>query len=228
MLRVPYFIILISISTQFLFAQHLNLPQKAGMYIMPYTLIDYTPRWRIGFLYYNGAHWSYNLGLGLGNHKLNKQRADDMSLSYDYLFSEIRPEIKYYFHPKKYFRYYVSGEVFAIFMFDTKTNAYYHKKNANLIVYYDRAEFYKQKYGLNIKNGIELIAWSFLRFDFYLGLGIAYRNISYKNVINPNEGEYYVFEEWWGHAYKYEGQKINPNLTLGLNIGIEFSQNKKE
>jgi len=213
--------LLIIIST--LLNVNLSAQQKTvGVQFMPYTLMDYSPRVRIGVFYKAGNKMAYELDFGLGNLLLNKRRVDDLNLGTAYHFYELRPEIKYYFNKADAFNSYISAEFFAIFLTNTFYNRYYHSEKSDLYIQYDRADFVKQKYGLHLKCGIELIAWKFLIVDFYFGLGSAYRNINYKNIKNPQEIGEFIFEEWWGHAYKYEGKSIIFHLTFGLNIGLQL------
>ncbi|NOZ45931.1 MAG: hypothetical protein GXO79_04025 [Chlorobi bacterium] len=203
-----------------------NYVKSYGIHIMPYTLLDYTPRLRLGIDYNTGSKLGYSFDVGIGSFFLNKNRLDGMIWNEDYSFNEVRLELKYFVKKNSNSLFYCSTELFNIIMSDNIKNGYFHKENSSSLVFYDVAEFNKHKLGLHLKSGIELILFKRIDFDFYGGIGVAYRNIYYKNVVKPDIGEYnsYVFEEWGGHSYKYEGKTIMLHFTLGIKAGFIFSK----
>jgi hypothetical protein len=193
-----------------------------SVHVMPLTLIDYTPRIRVGVEMKHGNNISYSLDVGYGNYFLNKNRLifDGMWWNEDYNFFEVRPELKYYFNdPEENFNTYCALELFYLHMTDHMTNSYYHKDNTENIILFDQADFLKDKLGLHLKAGCNIIAFNRLGVDIYLGLGVAWRQIQYQNVSNPTHGVHGWYE-WYRPVYKFEGESIIFHTTMGCKIGL--------
>lgn len=189
---------------------------------MPLTLIDYTPRIRAGVEMKRNNKIGYCLDVGYGNYWLNKNRLifDGMIWNEDYKFFEIRPELKYYFNsPVSDNNYYSSLELFCIHITDQMHNDYFHKDNSENTIDFDRADFRKNKLGLHLKAGGNVIAFKRLNFDFYFGLGVAWRQFHYQNVINPSNGTHGWYE-WYAPKYRFEGERFIFHTTMGCKVGI--------
>ena len=195
---------------------------RIDFHFMPFTLIDYTPRIRAGVEMKIHNKIGYCLELGYGNYGLNKNRLifDGMMWNEDYKFFEIRPELKYYFHsPVSDNNYYSSLELFGIHMTDQMYNGYFHKDNSENTILFDRAVFRKNKLGLHLKAGGNVIACNRLNLDFYFGLGVAWRQIHYQNVVNPTNG-IHGWYEWYAPRYRFEGEGFIFHTTMGCKIGF--------
>lgn len=197
-------------------------PRSLEFHTMPFTLLDFSPRLRLGAEYRINQRFACALDCGFGNNDLNGWVLRETIWKNDYSFFEVRPELKYYFpRPDEITEFYVATELFFIKTGSILNNGYYHPEDQSFIVYYDKATFSKQKAGLHFKGGFTL-SFSRFDFDFYGGMGIAYRNIDYSHEINPSPEEDPVFEEWFGHAYKYEGGVVLPHITVGCKLGINL------
>lgn len=215
--KISYFIYLAA-----LFNCHTTFGQKQAIeiHIMPTSLIDYSPRLRFGVTYSPNEIWNYSLDYGIGNDAINHYRLDELEWSDQYHLYEFRPEVKYYYFRTHYrVQLYLAAECFYIHIKDHFQDDYYYAADANEATTYTQATFRKQKYGFHIKNGLRLIAMRKFNFDFYGGIGIAYRDISYTNVIGSNI-TYEEDEEWWPTNYKDEGSAILFHVTLGFKIGF--------
>ena len=154
-------------------------PQETGeklrsidVHLMPLTLIDYTPRTRIGFEIRSNGRTGYCLELGYGNYLFNRNRLifEGMEWDEDYKFFEIRPELKYYFNSSaSYYNFYFALEAFLIHMTDQMHDRYFHKDNSENTIEFDRADFNKNKFGLHLKGGLNTISFKRLILDFYCG-----------------------------------------------------------
>jgi hypothetical protein len=195
------------------------------LHTMPLTLADYTPRLRLGAEYNASDKIGYCVELGIGNYFLNSNQLVARGSSNDYLFYEIRTEVKYYFNTNKSnHSLYYSVELFYINMTDVFENNSYYPENTSGSIFYTKATFYKQKYGLHVKGGIKLIAFKRIDFDIYAGIGVARRNIDYKNVINPNTD--YPEDDWGiGIGHKFEGKYTIFHATMGCKIGVILWKN---
>ncbi|MDM8160904.1 DUF3575 domain-containing protein [Labilibaculum sp. K2S] len=191
----------------------------------PSTLLDFTPRLRMGVEYQQSDKFAYSLDFGLGNSVINFYRVNDSDLEKDYQFWEVRPELKYYFlKPNNVISIYGAIEFFYLETSNSNYDDHYYPKSTSTAILYDKADFLKQKMGAHIKSGIKIIANNKFSFDFYVGGGIAYRTVKYSNVINPHVDESFEsFDEWeFGLSKRKAGSKTIFHLTAGFKAGIIF------
>ncbi len=228
-MRQIFIIALTIFSFQNSFSQGYYEPQnRTGIKIMPFSLVDSNPRLRLGWEYISNDRIGFNIDFGIGNNFINQSRLNETKWGQDYSLIEVRPEIKYLFKNKKYYYFYNSIECFYINMKDVLVSDSYQLENSDTWVSYDRADFNKKKYGINFKVGINIIAYERFNFDFYGGLGVAKRVISYSNLVNPSEGyDYGWTEDWFGEVYDHEGKSVFVNLSLGVKFGYSFGMNDK-
>jgi len=187
--------------------------------INPLTMIDYTPRLRLGLEYFSNKKLGYSIDLGIGNYFLNKGRLEGLIWGKDYSFFEIRQEIKYALKRNKYYTFYCATEFFYLKLTDRLQSGHYQKENSNNVIEYESATHIKQKTGVHIKTGVALNLLKRFDIDIYGGMGIAERKINYTNVVNPLEGEGRIFVEWVPQNYLFEGKSTIFHLTMGFKIG---------
>lgn len=192
--------------------------------IMPLSMVDFTPRLRLGLEFTSSSKLGYCIDLGIGNNFINHYRLSDTKWGQNYRFYEIRPEVKYLFISRKRFYLYSAAELFFISMYDHLESDYYRTKHTSIQISFDKATFHKEKYGMHLKGGINLIAADRFNFDFYAGLGLAKRVISYTNVVNPVESTVSIFDEWWPESNVYEGESTVLHLSLGVRMGYTFGK----
>ncbi|WKV11518.1 hypothetical protein [Marivirga harenae] len=186
--------------------------------VMPVSLLAYNPRHRVGLEYITQNRWAYSFDFGYGNYALNKKRIDGLKWGKDYSYYELRPEIKYLFVKGKEYFMYAAVEFFHINVQDNFVSGRYQQEDPYVGIFYESASFRKRKTGAHLKGGVNFIALDRLHFDFYGGIGLAKRSISYYDVVNPEEsGEVWV--EWIPKPDLFEGESIVTHLTLGLKIG---------
>lgn len=194
--------------------------------IMPYSLIDYNPRLRLGFEYYSSDKLGYSMdfGIGAGNSIFNQ--VFEREKSQGYALYEFRAELKYFFVLKEYIAFYVGPELFFITTEDVLEHDWYRKRNypqqsnLDMITNYERADFFRQKLGIHAKVGLKLIAFKRVDFDFYAGVGIAFRNTEYSNVVNPRDDEYHAWQDFWSERQTKEGESVIMHMALGIKVGI--------
>jgi hypothetical protein len=176
----------------------------------------------MGMEYHSHHHIGYSLEVGIGNSSLNQHRLKDVVWGDDYSLFEIRPEIKWYDKEESEFATYFATEFYYLHMKDFLTsNTYYPNKNAEEFRY-DSARFLKNKFGVNAKFGAKFFVWRRLMIDLYGGLGLAYRKITYYDVINAVPNEFSETNEWWGASYKNAGQYLLLQFSLGFRVGYVF------
>ncbi len=201
-----------------------------NLYVVPLPWIDKNPRLRLGMEYTSQNHMGYSLEVGYGNKHLNTARLEDVVWGQEYSFIEFRPEIKWYRKTAKPFPWYVNKptqlplylavELFYQQMHDRLSNNDFSPKSGPTDIAYDEASFKKIKIGAMAKAGFKVIIWKKVVLDFYQGLGLAYRKISYTNVVNPMPLEQQgTIEQWWPESYKNEGAYFLLQFSLGFRIG---------
>jgi hypothetical protein len=200
------------------------------LFAVPLPWIDKNPRLRLGMEYVTHNRMGYSLEIGYGNRHLNHSRLENVVWGDAYSFFEVRPEIKWYVddnrlapwkrkYPSSIPRYF-AVEAFYQEMHDHLDNNDFSPKINPTPISYEQASFKKIKIGAHAKLGLKLLLWKKVVIDFYEGIGLAYRKISYTDVINPlpleepgtNEG-------WFPEPYKNEGAYLLFQFSLGLRVG---------
>lgn len=225
MKRFLTLIIILLVFSQNLKSQNEDLQtSRFELTIMPYSLIDFSPRLRMGLEYYSSDRLGYSIDFGYGNSYLNQMLERDRGE--DYFLFELRAELKYFFILKEYFAMYCGTEFFSIYTEDYMENDWYRKEvypnhvDFYWVTRYEFAKFTRQKYGAHLKFGIKLIAFKKVDFDFFVGLGAAYRTITYSEVIKPVDEEYNAFDEWFSDRNANEGESVLLHMALGIKVGI--------
>ena len=204
-------------------------------YVVPLPWIDRNPRLRLGMEYHSHNHKSYSLEVGFGNKHFNHSRLDNVVWGQAYSFFEVRPEIKWfvkdnamlpwYLRSSTPFPRYFAVEMFYQEMHDELDNNNFNPKTNETDISYDQASFKKIKIGTQAKVGIKILIWKKVMLDIYEGVGLAYRKITYFNVINPRPfDEPGTNEQWWPESYKDEGTYFLFQLSFGVRVGYVISR----
>lgn len=204
-------------------SQAVEKSHRIEIHTTPLTMVDFTPRLRMGVEYQQSDKFAYCLDFGLGNSFLNLQRPNEEDGSNHYRFWEVRPEVKYYFlKNNNVVSMYCAAELFYLKTSSTIYKDHYYPEASSPTIVYDRADFQKQKMGAHLKAGLKLVANNKISFDFYVGGGMAYRMVNYTNVVNPRTEEYFETCGNWGFSTKEEGNTSLFHVTLGFKVGYIF------
>ena len=193
--------------------------------ITPSTMIDKTPRLRLGVELNTNRKFDYSIDIGIGNNTINNKRTEGGLWNDGYSFFEIRPEVKYVFNRREDYSFYCAAEYFFMNLNSRLHYGVYEKENSNVETFYDQADFYKQKQGVHLKIGTDLIFFKRFDIDIYAGIVMAKRKIDYTNVINPFEGEGPLFVEWLPQPHFFEGENVVFHMTAGIKIGYTIWKN---
>lgn len=191
--------------------------------------------------YHAHDYKSYSLEIGFGNKHINHSRLDNGVFGQAYSFLEVRPEIKWFpkiklfkketFWTPWYLRSsnplprYFAVELFYQEMHDELENLDFNQKATDIDIAYDETSFKKIKIGVQAKVGIKFLLWEKVVVDFYEGLGLAYRKITYYDVVNPRLfDEFGANEQWWPESYKNEGAYFLFQLSFGVRVGYVISK----
>lgn len=205
----------------------IGFPGTLDFHFVPLPIADRNPRWRLGMEYHTRQHVGYNLEVGFGNSQINHNQLDDGTFGLNYSFFEIHPEVKWYRKEESEWATYFSAELFYLHMKDRLANEYYYTGgDFTLPVYYEQASINKEKIGLQVKAGIKFLLFQRIMLDLHEGIGVAYRNITYTNLVNPMNLPYPPFEEWYVAPYKKEGSALIFQLALGCKVGFLIAKSK--
>lgn len=214
---------LLSMFHQGVYSQWKEKKHKFEIHTTPITMVDFTPRLRIGVEYQKSDKFAYGLDFGLGNSLINIFRTNDSDLENDYLFWEVRSELKYYFmNSNNPVSLYCAAELFYLNSSSTIYDDHFYPETTSTAIVYDRAGFQKQKMGAHLKAGLKIVANNRFSLDFYFGGGIAYRTVNYTHVVNARTEEFVETNEEWGLGTKKEGNMSLFHVTLGFKVGYVF------
>ena len=202
-------------------------------YVVPLTWFDNNPRLRVGLEYHGYDRMAYSLEIGFGNNFLNQGKLNRVVWGQEYSFFELRPEIKWFVKENVKLPWYLRGAIlvpnyFAVEgfyqeMHDQLENSDFDPKSSDIEIAYDEASFKKIKIGAHAKVGFKMLLWKKVVIDIYEGIGLAYRKISYTNLVNPVLTEDRN-GEWWSESYKNEGAYFLFQVSLGVRVGYVFGK----
>jgi hypothetical protein len=187
------------------------------------------PRWKIGYINGLTSKWKIGVEFGYGNsgNALNfiKNGSDylseeDYRFEEDYRLWELRSTVFYKIIDRKVDSY-LSLEFFYINHKDILTDKVYHSKTEGDIAY-DKADFYRQKYG--VLSLFNLILMEKKRFGFlvFAGPGLKIRKQEFTNVENPRvyTGEFSDFMPFVQESgyQSIEGAKFGVDFNVGIKL----------
>ena len=183
------------------------------------------PRYRFGYIHSIDENWKVGADVGFGSEYTTFKVLEDDD-SENYLLFEGRFEVYRVLNPTKRVNMYVSGELYFIH----HTERYYYdefeRDDEFVTIRYDRADFTRNKYGVNLKFGVIVPFGDKFGINAYIGAGPRMRDVKFSNLVNPREIDYYddyYHDEWWSNNYQNEGEHIGFNFTLGLKAFYTFN-----
>ncbi len=183
------------------------------------SINTFSPRWRIGYIRNINKKWKAGLDIGYGNRNLSFSDFGD-KIGKDYQIWELRPELYYIINPARKTKKYFSVELFYINHKDVFYEDHYFPIDKESMSY-DKSDFNRQKYGLNLKYGFIIYSKKRLGINLYTGLGMRVRKNTFSNVINPNfidlgaEGQdMFGFDNYKNE----EGTAFGPNFSFGFKL----------
>ena len=207
------------ISVQVFLAQESENNSSLVFNNMPFSILDTTPRYRLGLEYTSNNKLAYSLDVGYGNSLLNGWKSKN-EWGDDFNVFEIRPELKYIVGKNNGYNFYLALELFYIDLGVRAKDSRYSPETSSSIVSYQSATLDRVKYGFHIKGGMNIITNKRFNFDLYLGLGFARRIVNYSDVVNPKLEPFAEFNEWFiPNGKYYEGTDSLFHLALGMRFG---------
>ncbi len=223
-LKVLILTVLLSVvSTSLLSAQDLSIrSQRLEVHVMPLSLLDFSPRLRLGTTYTVNDLFSVCLDVGYGRKSLTGGSFWENQWSDQYRFLEIRPEFRYHFYRSKRggTSLYTALEFFHQSTQDQFTNSSYTDIDGDDIDF-ESAKYRKLKQGVHVKFGTQVIISKRVDFDFYVGLGTARRRRDYYDVVNPvvqgNGGDLISLDF---NNFTREDDSMILHLATGFRFGV--------
>jgi len=169
-------------------------------------------RYNLGYVQHLKNRWKVGVHLGYGNASIV---VADVNENLE-LF-EVRPTLYYFTNPERKSQIYYGIELYYLNQQDTRLNGDYNADGPGGSFAYDRADFKREKYGLNLTFGVLMNLTEKLKLNFFYGMGPRVRHISYSNIVNqrPTENN----EDWfYTRGSEFEGYALGLDLNVGLKL----------
>ncbi len=186
------------------------------------------PRVTVGYLGQLKTRWMYGVELGYAKYNfLGSESKKRKGIDKGYTLFELRPSIHYIINPNGKAKPYIAAEFFYINHIDTFINdeeslrnrRYINNGDNNPTIAYDKANFKRQKYGVNFNFGFFLNIAKRFGVNNNIGLGVRNRNIEYKNVVNPSEITRPDSETLFTPIHLLEtGNKLGLNFSFSIKV----------
>lgn len=229
-----YFAFLLFFTTQIISSQEVNEPNLIKSHYLLTNISSITPyygsnpRATLGYLMQPQDRWMYGIELGYASYSfLGSDSRNRKGIDKGYKLFEVRPSIHYILNPRGNAKPYVAAEFFYINHKDVFINdeeslrnkRYINNGDDNPTIAYDKADFLRQKYGVNLNFGVFLNIFRRFGVNCNIGLGIRNRNIEYSNLINPSEINRSDSESFITPIHLLEtGNKLGANVSLSFKL----------
>lgn len=175
-------------------------------------LLGDASRYNVGFVHHLKKRWKVGMHVGYGNESISIHETN-----IDFKLFEVRPALYYFTHPERKSPLYYGVELYYVNQQDTRLNGDYNADGPAGSFAYDRADFKREKYGLNITFGVITNITEKLKLNFFYGMGPRVRQITYSNAINlrPSDGsDNFLFTR----GSEFEGYSLGLDVNLGVKL----------
>lgn len=219
MLRLFFISMLLAGLTSAGICQRSEEPYYAvALHAAPLSLVDPFPRIRMGVDFQQTPSRIYTVDLGFGWSLWN---FEDMWKNRDrhYFVYEMRPEVKFLFWRRPNSTSFFATELYYLRARERLEHASYSDVRHTTTTSFSEALYDRQKLGLNLKVGSQGIFLGRIVFEFYYGVGVAYRDIQYLDakdqVMNP-------YNPRWFKVHVEQGKTLLLQVPFGLKVGVIF------
>lgn len=178
----------------------------------------YLPRWRAGYIKKINRKWKIGIDVGYGNGDITLLPDLPGEMGSDYRIWEIRPELYFILNPERKGENYVSVELFYVHHKDVFDGGHYFPVNG-YSQRYDRTNFRRQKYGINVIHGFLIYSKWRIGVNGYLGVGLKIRDNTFSDVRNsqdvdlgPEGGDMFGMMDY----KNVEGVNVGVNPVFGI------------
>ncbi|MBN2662015.1 MAG: hypothetical protein JXR68_00075 [Bacteroidales bacterium] len=136
----------------------------------------------------------------------------------NYSYFSFRPEVDFSIIRNNEYNLYIGIEYYYYKKENTLQNHTLYLKDASSISF-NKADYIKQKEGLNLKLGLTIYTKSHFLMDLYSGIGYRQKFSEYTNII---QGTYYEYKTCEFCIIDNIGFVQGANLSLGIKIGFSL------
>lgn len=160
-----------------------SLVQKQGSYHSIMTVSGFAPlrdqRWNVGYMHQLNKRWWIGAEFAYGQKGMTPY---NLGFEGDFKVFEIKPEVYYSLNPDSRLKHFISAELSYLNHQSERTDAGYYDSNGQYY-HFTSADFKRIRQGLSINYSILLHRESsWFGFMPKIGIGIAHRSITYRNV----------------------------------------------
>jgi len=229
MKKILSLLLVITMSSSLLHAQEDTRDSRTSMltFNLASPIINYSPRWNIGYTKAINKKWLVGVELGYGNFGTSINFAGESNrIEKAYQLWEVRPQVYYVFNPSYIAKMYVSAELFYINHTDTFFNNTFSINNDSQNIRYDKADYKRIKTGGSLNFGAFIDFSKYIGINPSIGLGLRNRDVNYSNIINPREVPFddvddsYLFTT--DNYKKITGNEFGFTLALSLKLYYKF------
>lgn len=169
-------------------------------------------RYNLGYVHHLKDRWKVGMHLGYGNESISLYETNENMKLF-----EVRPTIYYFTNPERKSPIYYGVELYYVNQQDTRVNGDYNAEGPGGNIAYDRADFKREKYGLNLTFGVVTNITDKLKLNFFYGMGPRVRQNTYSNLVGqrPSGGnnDYFIIR-----GSEFEGYSLGLDINLGLKL----------
>ena len=197
---------------------------KAEQYKPPLVFITFDPvttllnplhpRWRLGYTRFVKSDLGFGIDLGYGAYALNFASQFDGNRGSDYQIWEVKVRGYKLYNLTGQPRY-IGLELTAVGQSNTFEDGLY--MTAGRRVDFESAKYLREKYSFNVRYGHLFEIRERVWIDGYVGLGVKYREVRFRDVVLKNSGED-IFREWRINSQVLEGRYWGLNFSFGINV----------
>ena len=189
--------------------------------------INYSPRYEIGYYRHLDESWIVGAEVGMGNYETSINFAADGDwIEEDYLSFSIAPEIKYILNPNRKTRKFFSAQLFYIFHSDKLSNRSYTNTDFTTTSSYDRADYQRNKFGLNFNYGMIINFSNSVGLIPKIGAGVKIRDVQFSNAenlsVNNFNDNYVSTPHFHSRHLEVEGLITRFNFNFELQFFYKF------
>ncbi|MEQ3654629.1 MAG: hypothetical protein ABNH00_02080 [Dokdonia sp.] len=176
-------------------------------------LLGETSRYNIGYIHHLKDRWKVGAHLGYGNEDINLNESEE-----DYRFFEVRPTLYYFTNPERNAPIYYGLELYYVNQQETRLSGEFLPEDGGVLQNYDRAQFQREKYGLNFTFGVITNITNRLKINFFYGMGPRIRQNSYTNIVNQRPAQFEDEDGWIVSGSRFEGYALGLDINAGIKL----------
>lgn len=176
-------------------------------------LLGETSRYNIGYIHHLKDRWKIGGHIGYSNESISLSDSEQ-----DYRFFELRPALYYFTNPERNAPIYYGLELYYVNQQETRFSGQFTPENGGVLQAYDRANFKREKFGLNITFGVIANLTNRLKLNVFYGMGPRIRQIGYTNIVNQRPAQFEDDNGWFVSGSRFEGYALGLDFNAGIKL----------